>query len=512
MVEAGPGPDSNNGQWTAQCTSCMTTGNPLNVVSPLAKQVPFCEYFCKLSQKFMATLTALGKDWPWDQKHRCKSMLNNEILSDVKFVVKASRNFGQGDSKRSKVVIPAHKILLSICSPVFYAMFCGNMAETKEHIDLPDCGFEGMLELLRYIYTDEVHLNGNNVMEVLYLAEKYLIPSLASECTDYLGRNLDFSNLFCVLQHAQRYKNKDLLRSCWDLIDNETEKALKSSEFMTVERSFVKQLVKRETLNVKEVELFKAIDCWAKKECKRRKLKIAGSVKRQVLGEQIVKQIRFPIMTQNEFMDVVIKSKILTPEETSMMMNYFNGTIPSAVGFLHDHRLGPLLRCCRFLGFNRHQYIDTEPGIEESLPLTVDKDIMLHGVSLLGNDGSKFAVTVKVSFFPPPVDDEDDDDDSDDDSDDEIVVASTSGTYISGRRDSAQGFYYGFHVKFDEPVALDKGLLYFITVTVDGPSHCVGGPNSNLVGISGVEFNFNPIMDKDPPDNTCAELLFKVTE
>ena len=36
----------------------------------------------------MATLTALGKDWPWDQKHRCRSMLNNEILSDVKFVVK----------------------------------------------------------------------------------------------------------------------------------------------------------------------------------------------------------------------------------------------------------------------------------------------------------------------------------------------------------------------------------------------------------------------------------------
>ena len=457
----------------------------------------------------MATLTALGKDWPWDQKHRCKSMLNNEILSDVKFVVKASRNCGQSDSKRSKVVISAHKILLSICSPVFYAMFCGNMAETKEHIDLPDCGFEGMLELLRYIYTDEVHLSGDNVMEVLYLAEKYLIPSLASECTDYLGRNLDFSNLFCVLHHAQRYENKDLLRSCWDLIDNETEKALKSSEFMTMERSFVKQLVRRETLNVREVELFKAVDCWAKKACKRRKLKKAGSIKRQVLGEQIVKNIRFPIMTQNEFMDVVLKSKILTPEETSMMMNYFSCTITSAVGFLHDHRSGPLLRCCRFFDFNRHQYIDTELCNEEPLPFTVDKDIMLHGVSLLGNDGGKFEVTVKFLFYAS----HEDDDDSDVDSDDEIVVASTSGTYNSGRRKSTQGFYYGFHVKFDEPVALDKDLLYFIDVTVDdGPSHCFGGTKSNLVGISGVEFNFNPVMEKDPPDSMCAELLFKVTE
>lgn len=340
-------------------------------------------------------------------------MLNNEIFSDVKFVVKASRNFGQSDTKRSKVVIPAHKILLSICSPVFYAMFCGNMAETKEYIDLPDCGFEGMLELLRYIYTDEVHLNGNNVMEVLYLAEKYLIPSLASECTDYLGRNLDFSNLFCVLHHAQRYEKKDLLRSCWDLIDKETEKALKSSEFMTVERSIVKQLVKRETLNVTEVELFKAVDCWAKKECKRRKLEEAGSVKRQVLGEQIVKNIRFPIMTQSEFMDIVPKSKILTPEETNTMINYFSCTVTSAVGFLHDQRLGPLLRCCRFLGFNHHKYIDAELGIADWLPFTVDKAIMLHGVSLLGNEGGKFAVTVRVSFFAPPEDDEGDDGDND---------------------------------------------------------------------------------------------------
>ena len=93
---------------------------------------------------------------------------------------RASRNFGQTDSKRNKVVIPAHKLLLSI----------------------------------------------------------FL-------CTDYLERNLDFSNLFCVLHHAQCYENKDLLHSYWDLIDKETEKALKSSEVITVDISVVEELVKR---------------------------------------------------------------------------------------------------------------------------------------------------------------------------------------------------------------------------------------------------------------------------
>lgn len=104
-------------------------------------------------------------------------------------------------------------------------------------------------------------------------------------------------------------------------------------------------------------------------------------------------------MIQNEFMDVVIKSKILILEEISMMMNYFNGIIFLVVGFFYDYRLGFFLRCCRFLGFNRYQYIDIEFGIEESLLFIVDKDIMLYGVSFLGNDGGKFVVIVKVLFF-----------------------------------------------------------------------------------------------------------------
>ena len=68
-------------------------------------------------------------------------MFNNEILSDVMFVVRASQH-GENDSKRGKIVIPAHKVLLSISSPVFFSMFCGEMAETRQQIDLPDCEYK----------------------------------------------------------------------------------------------------------------------------------------------------------------------------------------------------------------------------------------------------------------------------------------------------------------------------------------------------------------------------------
>ena len=46
------------------------------------------------------------------------------------------------------------------------------------------------------MYSDEVNLNGSNVMGVLYLAKKYIVPSLADKCAEYLQDNLDPYNVF----------------------------------------------------------------------------------------------------------------------------------------------------------------------------------------------------------------------------------------------------------------------------------------------------------------------------
>ena len=48
-----------------------------------------------------------------------------------------------GESQ-SKQVIPAHKFVLSISSPVFEAMFYGELAKTKNSIELPDCAYESL--------------------------------------------------------------------------------------------------------------------------------------------------------------------------------------------------------------------------------------------------------------------------------------------------------------------------------------------------------------------------------
>lgn len=92
---------------------------------------------------------------------RSKFMFNNELLSDVSFVVPVQLD--GNENKKCKKSIPAHKFVLAISSPVFFAMFFGDLAEKSNSITLPDCEYESLLELFRFMYCDEVKLNEDNV-------------------------------------------------------------------------------------------------------------------------------------------------------------------------------------------------------------------------------------------------------------------------------------------------------------------------------------------------------------
>ena len=426
----------------------------------------------------MATL-----DDNWQTKRpsiseRTKFIFNNELLSDVKFVVPTSHN-DLSESRKSQKCIPAHKFILAISSPVFYAMFYGEMAETSGTIQLPDCDYESLLELFRFLYSDEVNLSGSNVMQVLYLAKKYLVPSLADKCTEYLQEHLGASNVFSVLPQAQKFEDKDLEERCWEVIETQTENALTSEEFVTLERSLVESVAKRERLNVKEVDLFKAVDRWATKEVERQGLTPDGVVKRRILGEEIVKAIRFPVMSQKEFALVVVDCDILTKKEIGFMMKHYGGVgLESSLPFMHSPRqprTGLLYRVYRFFAVrapqmpgDQWQYIC---GKSDALKLTVSKPVMLHGVQHFGSEGGKYTVSLEVKDVANG-----------------FSLVKLTGTY-SSKKDEANG-YYGFDVMFDHPVCLEQGKTYEIESLINGPPswRVIKGKNSNQV--EGIQFSF----------------------
>jgi len=421
-------------------------------------------------------MSVVEKNWQTTRptiRERSKFMFNNDLFSDVKFVVQKT---AQGESK-SKQVIPAHKFVLSIGSPVFEAMFYGELAETTDSIELPDCEYDSLLELFRYMYSDELNLSGSNVMGVLYLAKKYMVPSLADKCMKYLQDNLDPSNVFSILPSAQKYEEKSLVDRCWKLISKQTDEAAKSEGFEIMERSLLEAVVKRDTLTIEEIDLFKAVDLWATKECERQGLAADGEAKRRILGEEIIKAIRFPIMDEKDFASVVLDSKILTKEEIVSVIKHLNSVPSSPMAFPKTKRsvsTGDFQRCCRFNSLSDRRWKYGPSRDQDSIVFSVDRDIKLLGVCLIGSENNTYTVELVVRpLFRT------------------TALMHKTGQFSSELLQGRKFNYFGFKVLCDnQQVLLRNNIKYYVEAKISGPDSTCGDHGDNTVTCSGVTFTF----------------------
>ena len=404
-------------------------------------------------------------------KERTTFMLNNELFSDVKFVVR--KMHGESESQQ---LIPAHKFVLSIGSPVFEAMFYGELAETKDSIEMPDAEYESLLEFFRFMYSDEVNLSGSNVMGVLYLAKKYIVPSLVDKCSEYLLDNLEPSNVFSILPSAEKYEERNLVDRCWKVIDQQTELAVKSDGFGEIERSLLEKVVKRDTLTIEEIELFKAVDLWATKECERQRLTADGSVKRGMLGEEIVKAIRFPTMKQEDFSTVVLDSDLLKKAEIKNIIKRLSSVSTSSTIFPDTKRCGPKIssvveKCCR-LGMITPVHLVYNDSRKECIDFSVDRDIALHGLCFFGQNGQSHSVNLELV-----------------DTNTKKALKFLTGRFSSVKLDCKDYSYFGFEVPL-EAILLKKNTRYRIRALITGPFSQMGINFINPVQCSGVTFTF----------------------
>jgi len=140
---------------------------------------------------------------------------------------------------------------------------------------------------------------------------------------------------------------------------------------------------------------------WATKECERQGLAADGKTKRRILGEEIIKAIRFPIMDEKEFASVVLDSKILTQEEIVSVIKHLNSVPSSPMVFPKTERsvsTGDIQRCCRFNSLSdcRLQY-DPSRG-EDCIVFSVDRDIKLLGVCLFCGENNTYTVDLTVGM------------------------------------------------------------------------------------------------------------------
>ena len=474
-----------------RCLGC----HPISITNLHGQAIEFSLFILRRRSHY-GTMSVAEGNWQTIRptiRERTKFIFNNHRFSDVKFVLQKTDS-----ESESKQVIPAHKFVLSISSPVFEAMFYGELADTKDSIELPDCEYESLLELFRHMYSDEANLSGNNVMRVLYLAKKYMVPSLADKCTEYLQKNLDPSNVFIILPSALKYEEKNLLDQCWKMIDEQTEEAVKSDGFMIIERSLLEAVVVRDTLMIEEIELFKAVDLWVTKECERQGLAVEGAVKRRILGEKIVKAIRFPTIEEKGFASVVLASDMLTKEEIVSLIRHLNSVSISAVGFPEKRRFGftgEIQRCCRFN--SPPNDIWNYSGTRDAIDFSADRDIAIYGVCFFGNMNGTYTVDLKLSHQQT----------------NSVLVSLDTRRLSSTVLQSTKFNYYGFEVSFDKKVILKKNTRYCISSIISGSSSIRGTNGDSCVKCSGVTFKFMngpPNYGTDVTRGQFPELLFSL--
>ena len=251
--------------------------------------------------------------------------------------------------------------------------------------------------MLTFLYTDECNLTTDNAVFVLYLAKKYIVPSLPEKCFEFLETNLAAENVFVVLEQALQFDEEKLEKKCWDMIDMETGELIVSDAFTDICQFTLMAFLKRESLNIKEVDLFKAVLKWSEVECLRQEKERNGTNKRAAIGNAIY-QIRFASMTLEEFGENVSSSGLLTAEEMMLFYEKFSGLERTSEIWnmtKREVKEENLLRCCRY---DNYQLViwPLNHAMSDELCMSFSKPVKFHGVYVLGVQGKEYDVKLEI--------------------------------------------------------------------------------------------------------------------
>lgn len=257
-------------------------------------------------------------DWQINKQNlseRGQYLLETGQWSDCNFIV------GQEPHQQT---LKGHKLFLAMSSPVFEAMFFGGIAEKNDPISIPDVQPEAFKALLEYIYTDRVDLGSFELAcELCYCAKKYMLPSLVEECTKYLWSDLSPKKACRAYEFAKLFEEPVLMEKCLQIICTRTYDVLRESSWKDIELGTLLTVLEQEHLQINsEIELFYAVECWAKAECARKSLDMNdGKSLKSVIGNALLK-IRFLSLSPQDFAEGPGMSLLLTKDEAfAILMN-----------------------------------------------------------------------------------------------------------------------------------------------------------------------------------------------
>lgn len=145
--------------------------------------------------------------------------------------------------------IHGHRCILSARCELFEKMLNGPMKEKElESIDLVGVEYDVFLMLMEYFYTEsvkvfkEVPVNRKALLDLLKLADQYLVNNLKLECEMILGNCLDVETACKVLEVADTCRSIVLRKKCIEFIATNFGSIILQEDFINLPKSILKEI------------------------------------------------------------------------------------------------------------------------------------------------------------------------------------------------------------------------------------------------------------------------------
>lgn len=131
-------------------------------------------------------------------------------MSDVEFIL--------GEDEYETTVF-AHKIFLVTASTRFHLIFKNQMENSKLlKIKIKNTSKPVMLEVLRFVYTDNAYFTDDNCLGVLEAAMNFDLKALVEKAVDYACKRVDEKTVFKIFEDNQELGNLKINMKCLDYI------------------------------------------------------------------------------------------------------------------------------------------------------------------------------------------------------------------------------------------------------------------------------------------------------
>ena len=172
-------------------------------------------------------------------------------LCDIELVVEGLR-------------IPAHKSVLSACSPYFRAMFSSRYSESnQDSVEIHEVSAAAMELLIEYFYTSEVYITTGNVQELLSASCMFQVSSLKEACCEFMQRHLGVANCLGIRAMADLHSCSQLRKVADDFAKKNFTSVIESEEFLKLEFEHLVDLFSADDLGASsEEKVYEAVMIW----------------------------------------------------------------------------------------------------------------------------------------------------------------------------------------------------------------------------------------------------------